>query len=120
MRLLSTTFVVLFTCGVGCSSTLQGGTSTSTTENFLGSCDTRTVMGGSIGQCRDWVGSSTADLSVSCDGLHGTFSATEPCPTEGRVGQCAVGPLLGSTAQYGYYAPQYTAATAEANCNALP
>jgi hypothetical protein len=120
MRLLTTTFVVLFTCGVGCSSSLQGGTSTSTTENFLGSCDTRTVAGNSMGQCRDWVGTSAGDLSVSCDGLKGTFSATERCPTDGRVGQCAVSPIPGSTAQYGYYAPQYTEASAEANCDALP
>jgi hypothetical protein len=119
MRLLTTTFVILFTCGVGCSSDSEGGTSTSTTENFIGSCDTRTVAGGSMGQCRDWVGSSAADLSVSCDGLNGTFSTTQRCPTEGRVGGCAVGPTLGSTAQYGYYAPQYTEATAKGNCDGL-
>jgi hypothetical protein len=119
MRLLSTTFVILFTCGVGCSSDSEGGSPTSTTENFLGSCDTRTVSGGSMGQCRDWVGTATADLSVSCDGLNGTFSATERCPTEGRVGECALSPKLGLSAQYRYYGPQYTEASAEANCNGL-
>jgi len=119
MRLLSTTLVILFTCGVGCASDSQSGTTTSTTENFLGSCDTRTVAGNSMGQCRDWVGTANADLSVSCNGLNGTFSETERCPTEGRVAQCAFGPKLGLTAQYGYYGPEYTEATAETNCNGL-
>jgi hypothetical protein len=119
MRLLSTTFVILFACGFGCSSDSSGGSTATTTESFLGSCDTRTVAGNSMGQCRDWVGTSTADLSVSCDGLNGTFSTTERCPTDGRVGQCAIGPTLGSTAQYGYYGPQYTEATAESNCDGL-
>lgn len=119
MRLLSTTFVILFTCGVGCSSDSEAGSTASTTENFLGSCDTRTVAGNSMGQCRDWVGTPSADLSVSCNGLHGTFSQTERCPTEGRVAGCALNPIAGSTAQYGYYGPVYTEAAAESDCNGL-
>lgn len=100
-----------------CSS--DSTTSTTTSENFLGSCDTRTVAGNSVGQCRDWVGSSNADLSVSCDGLNGTFRQAEKCPVDGRVGTCALAPKLGLSAQYGYYGTEYTEASAEADCDGL-
>lgn len=90
-----------------------------TSENFLGSCDTRTVSGSSMGQCRDWIGTSTANLKVSCDGLNGTFRPAEKCPMDGRVGLCAVGPKLELTADYGYYATRYTEAAAQADCSGL-
>jgi hypothetical protein len=109
---------------IACGATSGGGASkgsggTASTENLLGSCDTRTTTGASAGQCRDWIGDSTADFSVSCNGLGGVFSDANACPSDGRVGQCSVGPTLGATAVYNYYAAGYTTSTAEQNCQAL-
>jgi hypothetical protein len=120
MRAYFTPLFLLLTSGglAGCSSSDTGG-STATTDNFLGSCDTRTVAGGSVGQCRDWVGTPGADLSVSCSGLNGTFNKSGRCPAAGRVGQCSLAPVLGATAQYNYYGTEYTEASAEANCDGL-
>ena len=72
--------------------------------------------GPSVGQCRDWTGNSSADLTVSCNSLGGTFSASAPCPAESRVASCTVGPTLGTYATYRYYAPEYTLEDAQTDC----
>lgn len=106
--------------GTSSGGTPSAGGSSSSAGPLLGSCDTRDVAGPSQGQCRDWVGEdSNLDLSVSCNGLDGMYSETEACPSSGRVGQCELGPLLGATAIYGYYAPDYTSDTAADHCSAL-
>jgi hypothetical protein len=86
---------------------------------FLGSCDTRGIAGPSAGQCRDWSGDGTADVSVSCDGLDGTFSSVMPCPSAGRVATCGLAPVLGTSASYGYYTPDYTLDEARDHCMGL-
>jgi hypothetical protein len=86
---------------------------------FLGSCDTRSVAGPSAGQCRDWSGDGTADVSVSCNGLSGTFSSVMRCPSTGRVATCSLDPVLGTSAVYGYYSPDYTLDAARDHCTAL-
>ncbi len=96
-----------------------GVSSNNTTDDFLGSCDTRAVAGPSVGQCRDWIGNGTADLSVSCGGLDGEFSATTPCPADARVGTCTLDPVIGISAVYNYYAPDYTLADADDHCATL-
>jgi hypothetical protein len=97
----------------------SGSSGSPSSGDFLGSCDTRSVAGPSAGQCRDWSGTGMADLSVSCDGLDGAFSATTPCPEAERVGTCTLEPVLGVSATYGYYAPDYTSADAEDHCDGL-
>jgi hypothetical protein len=86
---------------------------------LAGSCDTREVVGPSLGQCREWFGSSGVDLETSCNGLSGAFSSTAPCPPEERVARCALAPLLGVSAVYSYYAPRYTESSARSHCEAL-
>lgn len=88
-------------------------------EGLLGSCDTRSVTGASQGQCRDWYGDSGPDLSVSCNGLSGTFSASESCPIAERVGRCVLGEVLGAQAVYNYYSSDYSASAARAHCGSL-
>ena len=83
-----------------------------------GSCDTRTTSGSSAGQCREWFGSSTIDLSVSCNGLMGVFGSA-PCPSDQRVGRCVLDPVLGMVAVYNYYASNYTESTARVHCGRL-
>lgn len=127
--------LVLLACGLGCagaddddepsgsagsgSAGSGSGGSVSSGNDFLGSCDTRTVAGPSVGQCRDWIGNGNADLSVSCGGLEGEFSATMPCPADARVGTCTLDPVLRISAVYGYYPPDYTLEDAEDHCGTL-
>lgn len=122
VRLLLGLAIPLAACGDdtgGGSGSGSGGASGSTTgsgsDGFMGSCDTRTA-GPADGQCRDWSGDGSADVSVSCDGIGGTFSATDPCIADGRVGSCVLEPVLGTEATYNYYDPAYDAATAEEHC----
>jgi hypothetical protein len=103
--------------GTGSNNTPPAGDSGG--GGFLGSCDTRTNTGPTSGQCRDWTGKTNADLSVSCRGFNGAFSATVPCPIASRVGTCTIGPTLGAYAIYGYYEPDYTRERAEAHCKDL-
>lgn len=103
----------------GGAETGAGGSGGMAQGNFLGSCDTRAIAGPSSGQCRDWEGNSSADLSVSCNGLDGTFSAATRCPSTGRVGTCTLAPVLGASAIYGYYGPDYAQADARDHCDGL-
>jgi hypothetical protein len=121
--------LLAFTLALGCSgsddSDDPGGPGSggsgggSSNGDFLGSCDTRTVAGPFEGQCRDWVGDGNADLSVSCGALDGEFSVTTRCPEASRIGSCTLEPVLGISAIYGYYAPDYALADAEDHCAAL-
>ncbi|MEZ4373141.1 MAG: PQQ-binding-like beta-propeller repeat protein [Polyangiaceae bacterium] len=98
----------------------SGGSGSMPLGPFLGSCDTRSVSGVSQGQCRDWYGENSGiDLSTSCGGLNGTFDGANMCPTDQRVGSCRLDPVLGVTAVYNYYAPDYTAETAKDSCDKL-
>ena len=107
-------------CGGDDETASSGGSgSTGSGSGFLGSCDTRMVAESSEGQCRDWSGTGMADLSVSCDGLMGAFSTTDPCPSEGRVGYCTLPATLGIVAVYNYYEPVYTSADAQSECDGL-
>jgi hypothetical protein len=100
----------------------SGGASDCTTDPPsgapAGSCDTRQTTGTSAGQCREWFGSSTIDLSVSCNGLGGVFGSA-PCAPEERVGRCVLDPVLGVVAVYNYYASNYTESTARVHCGRL-
>ncbi|HVJ15994.1 MAG TPA: hypothetical protein VM686_11135 [Polyangiaceae bacterium] len=115
--------LVAFALALGCSgegdSDDDAGGTPSSNDDFLGSCDTREVAGPSQGQCRDWLGDGNADLSVSCGGLDGEFSATVRCPEASRVGTCTLDPILGISAVYGYYEPDYDLTQAEDHCAAL-
>lgn len=128
---LTAAFIALVTLGPGCSggdapdndggqgSGGSAGDPNGGGSGFLGSCDTRSVTGPSIGQCRDWNGNANADLSVSCDGLEGVFSIAEPCPAESRAGSCTLEPVLGISATYNYYEPEYSVAEAQDHCRGL-
>ena len=115
--------LVAFALALGCSSEGDsdddaGGTPSSN-DDFLGSCDTRGVSGPSLGQCRDWSGNANVDVSVSCSGLDGEFSASVRCPSDARVGTCTLEPVLGVSAVYSYYSSRYDAGDAEQHCAAL-
>ena len=106
--------VFVFSLALGCASEEDGdGGGGGGGNGFLGSCDTRTDNG----ECRDWQGSPGADLQVSCDGIGGTFSDTQPCPDTERVGQCTLAPVLNTTAVYNYYSPEYDEQTASDDCD---
>ena len=87
--------------------------------DFLGACDTR-MQGEDIvlGQCRDWSGEPGPDLSVSCEGIGGIFSETDPCPADGRIGTCPLDPVLGTAAVYNFYEPT-TVEDAMSTCEGL-
>jgi hypothetical protein len=88
------------------------------TGTLAGSCDTRSTTGTSAGQCREWFGSSTIDLSVSCNGISGVFGST-PCAPDERVARCVLDPVLGVSAVYNYYNSSYTQSSARVHCGRL-
>ncbi len=103
----------------GCGSDGGGGTPLTGPYPLSSSCDTRTVAGGLVDQCRDWANpNGNADLEVSCNSLSGTFS-TAACSTTNRTASCALAAVLGVTATYRYYSPTWNAGTAQTNCTAL-
>jgi hypothetical protein len=80
---------------------------------YLASCDYRETTGSLAGRCRDWYGGpNPPNLASSCNDIY----MREPCPTEGRVGQCQLEPVLTVVAVYNYYAPTWTAAAAMDDC----
>jgi len=119
VRIPAAVAATMIAVACGGSTSDGGGPAPSPSENLLGSCDTRQVDGPSRGQCRYWVGSPGADLEVSCSALGGVFSGDASCPARALAGRCAVGPTLGRTAMYGYYAPDYTESTARQHCTGV-
>jgi hypothetical protein len=89
------------------------------TGALAGSCDTRTVDGNSLGQCREWFGTSGPNLQTSCNGLGGVFTSTARCAPDERVARCVLDPVLGLNAVYNYYSSRYTETSARSHCGGL-
>lgn len=74
------------------------------------------------GTCREWIGEffSSADLSVSCDFIEGSFTTVD-CTPDDAIAVCTINGMgAGDTRRvdFFYYAPIWTLPSAEDNCSA--
>src|SRR3954468_5199993 len=92
---------------------------------FTASCDNRSAGSAYyLGTCRTWSGKETGDFNMLCTQQNGAFSSVE-CPTPATstvtlVGRCDTDQLFGLLMSYYYYAPTFTAQTAQNHCTHDP